>query len=45
VHLKGGNALAVLGSNSGGLDDLDALVAGSVATGHIVIYLWIIIQR
>jgi hypothetical protein len=37
VHLDGGGSLAVLGGNSGGLDDLDRFVAGSVATGHIVV--------
>ena len=37
VHLEGGDALAVLGGHGGGLDDLDRLVAGSVATSHVVI--------
>jgi hypothetical protein len=37
VHLDGGGSLAVLGGNSGGLNDLDGLVTGSVATGHVVI--------
>ena len=37
VHLEGRHSLAVLGGNGGSLDDLDRLVAGSVATGHVVI--------
>lgn len=37
VHLESGDSLAVLGGNGGSLDDLDGLVAGSVATGHVVV--------
>ena len=37
VHLDSRVSLAVLGGNSGSLDDLDRFVAGSVATGHVVI--------
>lgn len=37
VHLQCGHSLAILGGNSGGLDDLDGSLAGSVATGHIVV--------
>ncbi len=37
VELDGRNSLAVLGGNSGGSDNLDGFVAGSVATSHIVV--------
>lgn len=37
VELQGRDSLAVLGSNSGGSDDLDGLVARAVATSHVVI--------
>jgi hypothetical protein len=37
VELDGRHSLAVLGGNSGGSDDLDRFVAGSVATSHIVV--------
>jgi hypothetical protein len=38
VELGGGQALAILGGNSGSSDDLDGLVARSVATSHVVVY-------
>ena len=37
VELCGGDSLAVLGSHSGSADDLDTLVSGAVATGHVVV--------
>ncbi len=37
VELEGRNTLAVLGSDGGGSDDLDGLVAGSVTTSHVAI--------
>jgi hypothetical protein len=37
VELDGGNTLAVLGGNSGSADDLNGLVARSVATSHVVV--------
>ena len=37
MELCGGDSLAVLGSHGGGTDDLDTLVSGSVATGHVVV--------
>jgi hypothetical protein len=36
--LRGRSALDVLGGHGGGSNDLDGLVSGSVATGHVVIY-------
>jgi hypothetical protein len=40
VELKGVGALAVLGRDHCSADNLDGLVAGSVATSHIVIHVF-----
>jgi hypothetical protein len=37
VELCGGDSLAVLGSNSGCANDLDALVSGAVTASHVVV--------
>jgi hypothetical protein len=38
VELCGGDSLAVLGSNSGCANDLDALVSGAVTASHVVVW-------
>jgi hypothetical protein len=37
-ELKSGGALAVLSGDDGRANDLNGLVAGTVAAGHVVVY-------